>query len=119
MINRLKVRCCFMNFLKNLDYLLKANHMSRSDLGRAVNISPSTINSWFNRSSDGVALKSLVDISKYFNVSLDMLVNGDNIEDFKAEIKESPLTDYEVSQLKRLLKYYELLNNIGNMEDDK
>lgn len=106
-----------MNFLNNLDYLLKLNRMSRSDLGRAVSISPSTINSWFNRSSDGVALKSLVDIANYFNISLDILVNSADIakDMTKAEEKRvieiaNPFTDNEVKQIKRLLKYYELFN---------
>ena len=106
-----------MNFLNNLDYLLKLNRMSRSDLGRAVSISPSTINSWFNRSSDGVALKSLVDIANYFNISLDILVNSADIakDMTKAEEKRvieiaNPFTDNEVKQIKRILKYYELFN---------
>ena len=107
-----------MNFLENLDYLLKANNMTRSDLARALNMSPSTINSWFNRSCDGVALKSLVEISKYFAVSLDTLVNGDDIEDYVPihEIKvtnPSPFNEREIAQLKRLVKYYEMLNDKG------
>lgn len=92
-----------MNFLKNLDYLLYSNHMSRSDLGRAIELPPSTINSWFHRSSDGVALKSLVKIAEYFNVSLDDLVNGD----LAAAPTDNKLSEKEIAQVKRLLAYYE------------
>jgi len=103
-----------MKFLGNLEYLLKANNMTRSDLARALNMSPSTINSWFNRSCDGVALKSLVEISKYFAVSLDTLVNGDDIEDYipihEINPNPSPFNEREVAQLKRLIKYYEMLD---------
>lgn len=93
-----------MNFLKNLDYLLYSSHMSRSDLGRAIDIAPSTINSWFTRSSDGVALKSLVKISEYFNVTLDDLVNSDLAA---APASDNKLSEKEVAQVKRLLAYYE------------
>jgi transcriptional regulator with XRE-family HTH domain len=103
-----------MNFLENLDFLLKSNKMTRSDLARALNMSPSTINSWYNRSCDGVALKSLVEISKYFAVSLDTLVNGDDIEDYipihEINPNPSPFNEREVAQLKRLIKYYEMLD---------
>lgn len=95
-----------MNFLKNLDYLLYSSHMSRSDLGRAIDISPSTINSWFTRSSDGVALKSLVKISEYFNVTLDDLVNSDLAA---APASDNKLSEKEVAQVKRFLAYYEKL----------
>lgn len=103
-----------MNFLENLDFLLKSNKMTRSDLARALNMSPSTINSWYNRSCDGVALKSLVEISKYFAVSLDTLVNGDDIEDYipihEINPNPSPFNEREIAQLKRLIKYYETLD---------
>ena len=100
------------NFLNNLDYLLKKNHMNRSELARALNMPPSTINSWFNRSCDGVALKSLIDISNYFNVSLDVLVSSEDIEvDLQKERKDKEtvkqFTDDEAARLKRLLAYYE------------
>ena len=92
------------NFLKNLEYLLYTNHLTRKDLGKAIDIPPSTINSWFNRSSDGVALKSLVKIAEYFDISLDNLVCDDLVLSKPAENK---LNEEEVAQLKRLLAYYE------------
>lgn len=93
-----------MNFLKNLDFLLYTHHMSRSDLGRAIDIPPSTINSWFNRSSDGVALKSLVKISEFFNVSLDDLVNADLAAQ---PVVDNKLSDDEVVALRKLIALYD------------
>lgn len=95
-----------MNFLKNLDYLLYTHHMTRADLGRAIDIAPSTINSWFNRSSDGVALKSLVKIADYFNVTLDNLVTDDLTAHTAGSSK---LDESEVARLKRLLAYVDKL----------
>lgn len=110
-----------MSFLDSLDKLLKSNNMTRSDLGRALDIPISTINSWYNRSSDGVALKTLVAIAKYFDVSLDYLVNGEeNFKEPPTPKEVAQLSAHEVIQIKRILKYYELLNSDhkGGGEDD-
>ncbi len=68
-----------MDFLSNLDYLLKSHNMKRADLARAIGVAPSTINSWYARGSDNINIKVLRQISNYFNVSLEVLINGDNI----------------------------------------
>ena len=68
-----------MDFLTNLDLLLKSNDMKRADLARAINVAPSTINSWYARGSEKVNIKVLKDISVYFNVSLEVLINGDTL----------------------------------------
>lgn len=96
-----------MKFLKNLDDLLHNNHMSRSDLARAIHIAPSTVNSWFNRSCENVSLKTLVDIAAYFNITLDDLVNGE----INAPASDNKLTNDDVLKLKKLLAFYD--NNGG------
>lgn len=68
-----------MDFLTNLEILLKNNDMKRADLARAIGVAPSTINSWYARGSEKVSLKVLRDIAVYFNVSLEVLINGDAI----------------------------------------
>lgn len=110
-----------MAFLDNLNNLLKSHNMTRSDLGRALDIPISTINSWYNRSSDGVALKTLVAIADYFNVSLDYLVNGEeNNKEYHTPRQIAQFSSHEVKQLKRILKYYELFNEkLGGADDDK
>lgn len=103
-----------MRFIENLDYLLKVNSMSRSELARAINIAPSTVNAWFNRSCDGVALKSLVEIANYFNVSLDDLVNGEDLQ--KEAVKASPFSELEIETLRRIIKRYETENDYNKAE---
>ena len=66
-----------MDFLKNLDNLLKINDMKRVDLARAIGVAPSTINSWFSRNSGNINITALKDIAAYFDVSLEVLINGD------------------------------------------
>lgn len=94
-----------MKFLENLSDLLHVNNMSRSDLARAINISPSTVNSWFNRSCENVSLKTLVDIAKYFNITLDELVNG------TTQPQNAVLSKQEIEQIKRLLTYYDIIES--------
>lgn len=66
-----------MNFLINLDYLLTVNKISRSELARNIEIAPSTINAWYTKDYKGITLKNLVKLSKYFDVTIEDLVNGD------------------------------------------
>lgn len=103
-----------MRFIENLDYLLRVNNMSRSELARAINIAPSTVNAWFNRSCDGVALKSLVEIANYFDVTLDDLVNGENLQDKTAKIL--PFSELEMETLRRIIKRYETENDYNKAE---
>lgn len=68
-----------MEFLRNLEFLLAKHNMSRAELARNIGIAPSTVNAWFNKSCEGVSLKTLKDIASYFNVTLEELVNSDGI----------------------------------------
>ena len=66
-----------VDFLTNLEVLLKNNNMKRADLARAIDVAPSTINSWYARGSEKVNIKVLKDIAAFFNISLEVLINGD------------------------------------------
>ena len=92
-----------MDFLTNLDILLKNNNMKRADLARAIHIPPSTINSWYARGSEKVNIKVLKDIAAYFNVSLEVLINGDNFTSLN-------FTEYDYTK-----QELELIANFGKM----
>ncbi len=64
-----------MNFLTNLETLLKGRNMTKADLSRELKIPASTISSW-TRNSESINLTTLRKISSYFNVSLEELING-------------------------------------------
>lgn len=91
-----------MVFLENLDFLLKAHNMKRADLARAIHIAPSTINSWYARGTDKIKLQVLIDISNYFNVSLEYLINGNKSTE---KIIKDDYTDEEI----------QLINDFCNM----
>jgi len=92
-----------MKFLINLEGLLKNNNMKRADLARAINVAPSTINSWYARGSEKVSIKVLNDIATYFNVSLEVLVNGDKYTSLY-------FSEYEYTK-----QELELIANFGKM----
>lgn len=91
-----------MVFLENLDFLLKAHNMKRADLARAIHVAPSTINSWYARGTDKIKLQVLIDISNYFNVSLEYLINGNKSTE---KIIKDDYTDEEIK----------LINDFCNM----
>ena len=66
-----------MNLLKNLDYLLRVNNLTRAQLSRELNIAPSTINTWFCKGCENISLRFLIKLSEYFGVSIDDLVHRD------------------------------------------
>lgn len=86
-----------MNFLYNLDYLLTINKMSKSELARNIKVAPSTINSWYTKDYRGITLKNLVKISKYFDVTIEDLVNG-NIKSLN--FTSDNYTDSELKAIK-------------------
>lgn len=91
-----------MDFLENLDFLLKAHNMKRADLARAIHVAPSTINSWYARGTDKIKLQVLIDISNYFNVSLEYLINGNESAE---KVVNDNYTDEEIK----------LINDFCNM----
>jgi transcriptional regulator with XRE-family HTH domain len=92
-----------MDFLTNLDLLLKSNNMKRADLARAIHVAPSTINSWYARGAEKVNIQVLKDIAAYFNVSLEVLINGDTFTSL--HFTENDYTKQEL----------ELIANFGKM----
>ena len=65
-----------MQFLHNLEKLMAEKNMNKSDLARACGLSTSTVNSWWNRSCENISLPTIMKIARYFNVTIEELVNA-------------------------------------------
>lgn len=72
-------------FLERFDNLLKNKKISRNKLAKDLNISESTIRSWYNGSVP--ALDKVYKISQYFAIPIDFLV-GNEIEIYTDEEKQ-------------------------------
>lgn len=94
-----------MNFLANLNELLRINNMNKSDLSRAVNIAPSTINAWYKGNYENISLSILIKITKYFNITLEELING-NIEAIYFTTEE-----FSKSELKAIVSFSNFLKD--------
>lgn len=92
-----------VDFLTNLEILLKNNDMKRSELARAIDVSPSTINSWYARGSEKVSITILRKIAVYFNVSLEVLINGDTLT--SVHFTEYEYTKQELELIKSYGKF--------------
>lgn len=85
-----------MNILDNLDMLLNEKKLSKRKFAFEINVSPSTVHSWYQRGFENISLDYLVKISNYFNITIDELVYG--------RVEKSI---YYKEQLEELVKYLE------------
>lgn len=87
-----------MAFTDNLQALMSAKGISRRKLAKECDISPSAVNSWFNRSAENISLQTLKKLSAYFGVSIEELVHG---KQRRREItfSSNTYTDAELDQI--------------------
>lgn len=77
-----------MDFLQNLERLMRLYNINRSELARSCNISASTVNSWWNRSCENISLQTLLKLAKFFNCTIEELVNGAAKESYTFDLNE-------------------------------
>lgn len=65
-----------MYLLENLTELMQEKNINRSELAKHIGVSPSTINSWYNRSCENISLQTLLKLTSFFNITMEELVNG-------------------------------------------
>lgn len=107
-----------MNFLSNLNALMKNKGITKKELAQVLGVSPSTITMWFTRGYKNVNLSTVIKISNYFEITIDELVNGiieeeTNISDIGfsvSEIKALKNFTYYLVENKKFIydKYYDL-----------
>jgi len=84
-----------MNILDNLDMLLNERNLSRRKFAFEINVSPSTVHSWYQRGFENISLDYLVKISNYFNITIDELVYGKIEKNIYAEYLEELIKHLE------------------------
>ena len=93
-----------MAFTDNLQSLMSAKGISRRKLAKECGISPSAVNSWFNRSAENISLQTLKKLSDYFGVSIEELVHG---KQRRREItfSSNTYTDDELNQIAQFAQF--------------
>lgn len=87
-----------MAFTDNLQALMSAKGISRRKLAKECGISPSAVNSWFNRSAENISLQTLKKLSDYFGISIEELVYGKKPRR-EITFSSSAYTDEELNQI--------------------
>lgn len=75
-------------FLKNLENLMIKRNINKRQLSIAVGLSYSAVNYWWLRGCENVSMQTLIKLSKYFNISIDELVNGVPEEEYNYNTHE-------------------------------
>ena len=75
-----------MSLTDKLDMMMKEKGISKMDLSRGSGIPYSTISSFYDKGTDNVKLSTLKKIAKYFDCSLDFLVD-DSVSEKKNSLR--------------------------------
>lgn len=106
-----------MDFLEKLDNLMKENNLNKHSLSAACDIPYTTIDNWYKRGYEGLKLTTLRKLSKFFDTSLDYWIKDNEVVNMEDRFSdESAILSAKVAkspELKRLVAYYERLNEIG------
>lgn len=92
-----------MPFTDNLRALMNAKGVSRRKLAADCGISPSAVNSWFNRSAENISLPTLLKLSTYFGVSIEELVHGTPQREIS--FSNRVYTDGELEQIQQFAQF--------------
>lgn len=68
-----------MNFIEKLDLLMKENSITRMGLSKESGVPYTTIVNFYEKGSENIKLSTLRRLSDYFEVSLDFLVDDEEI----------------------------------------
>lgn len=93
-----------MAFTDNLQALMSAKGISRRRLAKECGISPSAVNSWFNRSAENVSLQTLKKLSEYFGISIEELVHGKH-QRREITFSSNTYTDEELNQISQFAHF--------------
>ena len=93
-----------MAFTDNLQSLMSSKGISRRKLAKECGISPSAVNSWFNRSAENISLPTLKKLSEYFGVSIEELVYGKR-QRREIRFSSNTYTDAELDQIKQFAHF--------------
>lgn len=83
---------------------MSAKGVSRRKLAKECGISPSAVNSWFNRSAENISLQTLKKLSAYFGVSIEELVH-DKQRRREITFSSNTYTDAELDQIKQFAHF--------------
>ena len=97
-----------MSFTDKLDMLMAKNKINKSILSREADIPYTTIDGFYKKGTDNIKLSTLKKIARYFNCSLDYLVDddrNDNISTLAAQFENDEYTEDELNEIKQFAEF--------------
>ena len=97
-----------MSFTDKLDKLMAKNKINKSILSREADIPYTTIDGFYKKGTDNIKLSTLKKIARYFNCSLDYLVDddrNDNISTLAAHFENDEYTEDELNEIKQFAEF--------------
>lgn len=97
-----------MSFTDKLDMLMAKNKINKSILSREADIPYTTIDGFYKKGTDNIKLSTLKKIARYFNCSLDYLVDddrNDNISTIAAHFENDEYTEDELNEIKQFAEF--------------
>lgn len=104
-----------MTFLDNLCTLMSAKGVSRRKMAKDCGLSPSAVNSWFNRGYENISLQTLRKLSDYFGISMEELVYG---RPMRHEVVFDSTT-YTEDELRQITQFAHFLIRQRERNDDE
>ncbi len=96
------------NILSNLEYLMAKNNLTKSSLAKLLELSNSTVYSWWSRGTDNISISTLIKLSRLFNTTMDKLILGSEPLEISEELISNSKDTEAITEIKNLLKkYYE------------
>ena len=93
-----------MSFTDKLDMLMAKNKINKSILSREADIPYTTIDGFYKKGTDNIKLSTLKKIARYFNCSLDYLVD-DDISTLAAHFENDEYTEDELNEIKQFAEF--------------
>jgi len=99
-----------MYILDNINKLLERENITKSKLAKELNISASTIYSWWDKGVNTINIATIIKLSEHFNISIDDLVYKDLSKSCEEFIETQRLRDKQmIEEIKQIIYKYENL----------
>lgn len=99
-----------MYILDNINKLLERDKITKSRLAKELNISASTIYSWWDKGVSTINITTIIKLSEHFNISIDDLVYKDLSKSYEELIEAQIVRDKSmIDEIKEIINKYETL----------
>lgn len=99
-----------MYILHNIEELLERDKITKSKLAKELEISPSTIYSWWDKGVSTINIATIIKLSEYFEVSIDDLIYRDLSKTYEEYMRIKKKRDKQmIKEISKILEKYDKL----------